>query len=141
MARLRPIYLLDTNIASFILKGHSSEADIRLCQSAPGTVFISAVTRAELRYGVLKKPEASRLAALVSAFLLRIPTLSWTEDASEAYGALRAELERKGRLIGNMDMMIAAHALALGAVLATNNRRDFQRIRGLQWEDWSARTR
>ena len=138
MARPRPLFLLDTNIASFIIRSGSPAVDAHPLGAPEGSLFISAITRAELQYGVQKKPDATRLAGLVSDFLLRVPTLPWLEETADAYGALRAALERLGKPIGNLDTLIAAHALALGAVLVTNNRKHFEQVPGLTWEDWAA---
>ena len=82
---------------------------------------ISAVTEGELLYGVARRPEATRLHAIVNEFLLRVSIQPWDSNVTRHYGALRVALERRGRPIGNVDMMIGAHALALGAVLVTND--------------------
>jgi tRNA(fMet)-specific endonuclease VapC len=122
-------YLLDTNIASYVIKGNAPAVDRRLARVAVTDVFISSVTEAELRYGVARRPAASQLEALVEDFLLTLTMLPWDSAAGKQYGELRATLEREGRTMGNLDMMIGSHALALGAVLVTNDRA-FTRIRG-----------
>lgn len=132
------LYLLDTDIASHVIRGTSPGADARLVSAPVGSLYVSAITRGELRFGVSRKPGALRLARLVDEFLIRVPTLDWTANAADAYGELRAELKRRGTPIGNLDTLIAAHALALGAVLVTANRRHFEPVPRLEIEDWSA---
>lgn len=133
----RKLYLLDTDIASHVIRGTSPGADARLVSAPTSSLYVSAITRGELRLGVSRKPEALRLARLVDEFLMRVPTLDWTADAADAYGELRAELERRGTPIGNLDTLIAAHALAIDATLVTANRRHFEPVPSLQIEDWS----
>ena len=87
------------------------------------SVCISVVTEAELRYGLARVPGATRLEALVEKFFLLVKILPWDSAAAAQYGALRAILERKGAPMGNLDMMIGAHALALSAILVTNDPR------------------
>lgn len=127
--------MLDTNVASVAIRGHRG-IDERLRGMPIGTWCISTVTRAELRFGIERRPLAAGLRQLVEAFLLVAPTLPWDSDAADAHGRLRAELEASGRRIGDFDEMIAAHALSLGAVLATDNTRHFRRVRGLELVNW-----
>jgi tRNA(fMet)-specific endonuclease VapC len=130
-----PPYLLDTNIASYIIKGNISAVQ-RVVQIPVAQVFISSVTEGELRYGVERRPGATALQRRVEEFLARVSTLPWGSDAARAYGSLRTSLERLGRPMGSLDMMIAAHALAADAVLVTSDR-TFHRIKKLKVEDWS----
>jgi tRNA(fMet)-specific endonuclease VapC len=127
--------MLDTNMVSAALKGHA-DVDARLAQLSPARWCISAITRAELRYGVALKPGATRLASLVDAFLQTTTTLAWDEAAADAHGRLRAQLRQAGTPIGDFDEMIAAHAIASAAVLVTDNTRHFERVAGLQLENW-----
>ena len=99
-------------------------------------VFISTVTEAELRYGLARRPDASRLQSLVEDFLLTVTILPWDSEAAKQYGWLRAGLEREGMPMANLDLMIGAHALAMGAVLVTNDRA-FARIKNLKLADWT----
>ncbi len=94
------------------------------------------MTRAELRFGVARRPGAIRLAQVVDAFLSVARTEAWDARAADRHGELRAALTAKGRRIGDFDEMIAAHALALGAVLVTDNVRHFSRVAGLKIENW-----
>jgi tRNA(fMet)-specific endonuclease VapC len=129
-------HLLDTNIASYVIKGNVPSVDRWLAKIPVASVFISTVTEAELRYGVARQPDATRLESLVKDFLRTVTILPWDSQAAEHYGWLRATLEREGRPMGNLDMMIGAHALAEGAVLVTNDRA-FTRIKSLKVADWT----
>ena len=99
-------------------------------------VLISAVTEAELLFGVARMREAVRLKTAIDEFLLRVDFLPWDTNAARRYADLRAALERGGIPMGNLDMMIAAQALAVEAVLVTNDR-SFRRLTHLKIEDWT----
>lgn len=132
---MQPLYLLDTNMASFIIRGDA--VPVQRLQSHPvASVGISVVTEAELRHGLARKPGATRLAATVAAFLQHVQSLPWDGAAAVRYAELRARLESAGTPLGAMDMLIAAHALALDAVLVTNDQA-LQRVPGLATEDWT----
>jgi tRNA(fMet)-specific endonuclease VapC len=130
-------YLLDTDTVSHALRG--TVLDERLAALASSDWCISAVTRAELRYGVARRPDATRLARLVDGFLRTARCVSWDAAAADRHGALRAELHVAGATLGAYDELIAAHALSLDAVLVTGNRRHFERVPGLVIEDWITR--
>ena len=129
-------YLLDTNTARYIINGSVPEVRRRLVRVPMAQVFISAVTEGELRYGMARRPGATKLERIIEEFLLRVTVLPWDSDAAKQYGHLRADLERLGQPVGNLDMMIGAHALAAGAILVTNDRA-FSRIKKLKAEDWT----
>ncbi len=129
-------YLLDTNTASYAIKGNVARVRERLLSLPMAEIGISVITEAELRFGVARLPAAIRLKTLVEEFLLRVEVLPWSSDAAQHYSEIRAALERSGRPMGNMDMMIAAQALAVEAVLVTHDR-VFRRVKGLKIEDWS----
>jgi len=131
-----PRYLLDTNTCSYIMKGNVPAVRQHLAHVPIAQVFISSVTEAELRYGIARRPQAANLQQVVDEFLLRVTVLPWDSKAAQEYGLLRAALERSGQPIGNLDLMIAAHALATGAVLVTNDR-SFARIKTLKMENWA----
>ena len=131
-------YLLDTNIASHILRAKSPPVQRQLAKVAMSALYVSAVTEGELRYGLARAPGATMLRKLVEEFLLRVTVLPWDSQAAAEYGDLRAALERAGTPIGGLDMMIAAHALATGSVLVSNDG-VFKRIKGLKVEDWTVR--
>jgi len=128
-------YLLDTNTASYIIKGNFPAVRRRLLRIPMAQIFISSVTEGELLYGVARKSGATSLQRIVEEFLLRVTVLPWDSDAARQYGRLRADLESAGRPMGNLDLMIAAHALAAGAVLVTSDQA-FTRISKLKVEDW-----
>ena len=129
--------ILDTNTASYLIKGQPPGVRTRLLKVSMAQVCISAVTEAELRFGVERRPDLPKLKMAVEEFLLRLQVLSWDSEAAQQYAKFRADLERKGTPMGNLDMMIAAQALASGAVLVSSDR-VFQRIRGLNVEDWTS---
>jgi tRNA(fMet)-specific endonuclease VapC len=119
-----------------LIKGTMPAVDRWMEKVPASNVCISAVTEAELRYGLARLPKATRIEALVEKFLLLVKIFPWDSAAAAQYGVLRASLERQGTPMGNMDMMIGAHALALRAVLVTNDRA-FERIRNLKLADWT----
>lgn len=121
-------YLLDTDTASFIIKSRSPSLEAKLQQIPPDQLSISAITRAELLYGLKRLPPAHRLHAGVRQLFNIVPVLPWDSTAADHYADIRHQLTTSGQPIGDPDMMIAAHALALGAVLVTNNTRHFERI-------------
>jgi tRNA(fMet)-specific endonuclease VapC len=129
-------YLLDTNIASCIIKGNSPAVDRRLVKVAMAQLAISTVTEGELRFGAARLPHATRLHSVIEDFFLRVAILPWDSGAAQQYGQLRATLEREGQPMGNLDTMIGAHALALDVVLVTNDY-SFARIKKLKVEDWT----
>jgi tRNA(fMet)-specific endonuclease VapC len=129
-------YLLDTNTASYVIQGNIPAVRRRIVQVPLAQLAISTVTEGELRYGAARRPDAARLRTIVDEFLLRMTILPWDSQAAQHYGQIRAALERQGQPMGNLDMMIGAHALALGAVLVTNDQA-FTRIRELNVEDWT----
>jgi len=128
-------YLLDTNAVSHLLRGNT-EIRKRLISVPMETICISAVTEGELRYGLARRPEATRLHAAVHELLLRLEVLPWDGPVATRYGNLRAELERIGRTLSPLDLMIAAHASAENAVLVSNDRA-FSQMPGLRVEDWT----
>lgn len=130
------LYLLDTNTASYIIKGNIPSVRQKLLRVPMVNVFVSAVTEGELRYGVARRPAATKLQRIVEEFLMRVTVIPWDSVAAHEYGNLRAGLERMGQPMGNLDMMIAAHALAAGTILVSNDR-VFSRIGKLKVEDWT----
>ncbi|HEY6991313.1 MAG TPA: type II toxin-antitoxin system VapC family toxin [Bryobacteraceae bacterium] len=130
------LFMLDTNTASYVIKGNAPAIDARLRKLDVMQVCISAITRAELRFGVRRLSSATRLSAEVERFLSGVHTLAWDEVAADQFAEVRADLERAGTPIGSMDTMIAAHAKAINAVLVTNNLKHFRRVKGLAIENW-----
>ncbi len=129
-------YLLDTNIASYLIKEHSAQVRERLRRVPVSEVAISVVTEAELRFGAARSMAAVRYKHLVQEFLLRVEVLAWDSGAARHYAALRGAMEDAGIPMGNFDMMIAAQALAADVVLVTHDR-VFQRVKHLRLEDWT----
>jgi tRNA(fMet)-specific endonuclease VapC len=129
-------YLLDTNTASYVIKGNIPRVRERLLKVPMAQLAISTVTEAELLFGAARKPEATQLKMAVEEFLLRVEALPWDSTAARRYADVRAALERSGAPMGNLDMMIAAHALALEAVLVTNDRA-FRTLSRLRLENWT----
>lgn len=129
-------YLLDTNTASYIIKGNMPNVRDHLRRVPISEVGISTVTEAELRFGVARMPQPSRLALAVEEFIIRLEILSWDSEAAKQYANLRAEMEKKGEPIGNLDMMIAAQALASDLTLVTHDR-VFRRLSKLKILDWT----
>ncbi len=127
-------FLLDTNIVSYIIKADAS-ARKRLFALPVHQVAISVVTQAELCFGLAKRGHPPGLTARVDALLQCTAILPWTSDVASYYGQLRADLERNGRPLAPLDMMIAAHAAQVGATLVTRDQA-FQHIPGLQIERW-----
>ena len=130
-------YLLDTDIASYVIRGHHRRIETRLKQVAPASVAVSAITRGELMYGLKRLPQEHHLQLGVREFLKLVRVLAWDAGAADFYAEIRHQLTLSGEPIGELDMMIAAHALSAGAVLVTNNLRHYRRIRlPLLLENW-----
>lgn len=130
--------MLDTNTVSHIIKGTYPSVREKLVKTPMSQICISAVTQGELLFGLAKRPDATRLREVVHEFLLRVDILPWDSSAAGCYGELRATLERIGKPLGNLDMMIAAHAQAANTILVSNDQA-FQQVESLQTVDWSSR--
>ena len=132
---IHPRYMLDTNTVSHLVKQHPSVA--RHVVGVPmASLCISTITAGELLYGLARRPDAVRLHAAVTELMRRVDVLPWDFSAAERYGILRADLDRAGKPLGSLGLLIAAHALAAGVVLVTNDRA-FSLISHLQTEDWT----
>lgn len=128
-------YMLDTNSVSNLLREHP--VVVRRVIAAPmASLCLSAVTEAELRYGLAKRPEATRLHRVVGELLLRLDVLPWDSEVASTYGALRAGMERQGKVLAPLDLMIAAHAIATGCTLVSNDQA-FAHLPDLDLEDWT----
>lgn len=130
-------YMLDTNIVSYLLRGSFPNLEEKIRTIPDDELCISVVSRAELQYGVARLKNAMRLKNLVQEFLASVHTLSWGTRAADHYAVLRADLQGTGKVIGSLDMLIAAHALSEGATLITNNSKEFNRVNNLRVEDWT----
>ncbi|KVO21791.1 twitching motility protein PilT [Burkholderia ubonensis] len=134
------LYMLDTNICSYIMRERPPVVLSRLqsCVGAQHRIVVSAVTYAEMRFGAIGRKASPRHADLVTAFVARLDgVLPWDAAAVDATTAVRAELAARGTPIGANDASIAGHAIAAGAVLVTHNTREFGRVDGLSFEDWA----
>lgn len=130
--------MLDTDTASYAIKGRSPAIVEKHAALPPSQVCVSAITRAELRYGLKRIDPAHRLHVGVAAFLRIVRVLAWGADAADEYAEIRHKLVSLGQPIGELDMMIAAHAIAEDAVLVTNNTRHFRRVSDrLALANWS----
>ena len=130
-------WLLDTNVCIAVIRRRPESALRRLRGKQVGQVGLSTITLAELEFGAAKSQQPARARAALREFLLPLEVFPFDEAAADAYGTVRAVMEKKGRPIGPLDTLIAAHALALGTVLVTSNTREFRRVPGLSVEDWS----
>jgi len=130
-------YMLDTNVASHVIRGDQPAILQRLVSLPMEDILISAVTEAEFLYGLAKRHRPAALAARVGQFLLRVDVLPWDRDAARTYGDLRAACEARGVTLSPLDMMIAAHAVAAGVVLVTRDRAFAQVSAPLVVEDWT----
>lgn len=128
-------YLLDTNVVSDLIRNPHGVSATRLNEVGDEQVCTSIIVAAELRYGAAKKGSRT-LTERVHGVFKRLKVLPLDAPADNAYAVLRTELESRGQPIGSHDLLIAAHAIALGCVLVTDNEREFGRIDGLAVENW-----
>lgn len=128
-------YLIDTNILSDLIRNPQGRIAARIAEVGEDTVCTSVIVAAELRFGAAKKGSA-RLAAQLERVLAAVQILPFEEPADQAYATLRAQLEAAGAPIGGNDMLIAAHAIALGCTAITDKEGEFRRVDGLTVENW-----
>ena len=130
-------YMLDTDICIYISRRRPSVVKERFERLKPGQVIMSVITYGELYYGASKSNQRAEALAELGKTVRDIPVEDLTSTAAQAYGEIRATLEKQGQMIGNNDLWIAAHAMALDVTLATNNDREFLRVTGLSVENWT----
>jgi tRNA(fMet)-specific endonuclease VapC len=130
-------YLLDTDTCIFLHRHRPASVVTRFEKLTPGEAAMSVVTYGELMFGAFKGPNPAAAMPGLSKLAVALPVLSMPQSAGEIYGELRARLEAAGEIIGGNDLWIAAHALASGLVLVTNNEREFKRVPGLKFENWA----
>jgi len=130
-------FLLDTNVCIYIRRKKPDQVLRRFRTLKQGEAGLSVITFGELVYGAEKSAQRPAALELLRELAEALPVMGLPETAAEAYGTIRAELERKGQMIGNNDLWIAAHAKAAGLTLVTNNEREFRRVRGLKVENWT----
>lgn len=129
-------YLLDTNIVIFALRRGAPELRDRLARES-ARLATSTITAMELEYGAAKSSDAARNRAATSRMLALVEILPFDRRAAEHAGEIRADLARQGTPIGGYDVLIAGAARSAGLILVTNNTREFERVPGLQLEDWT----
>lgn len=128
-------YLLDTNICIYIINNKPPHVFDRFKEFQLGQLGISSITASELAFGV-EKSGSERNKQALNKFLAPLEVLPYDEQAIWHYAQLRHQLQSKGKVIGSLDMLIAAHALALNTTLVTNNGKEFKRVKGLIIENW-----
>lgn len=130
-------YMLDTNICIYAIKHKPENVFEHLQEIDPQDICISSITYAELVYGVEKSNAREKNKVALSLLLSNIAVLSFDDNAAEEYGKIRADLQKKGTLVGSLDMLIAGHALSSGCILVTNNTKVFEHVSDLPMENWA----
>lgn len=130
-------YMLDTNICIYAIKKKPESVLLRLRDNMEKGLCISSITLAELQYGVYKSAQPKRNAAALMQFLAILEVIPFDDRAATEYGILCAYLQKQGKPIGTMDMLIASHARALSLTIVTNNLREFERVPELKLENWA----
>jgi tRNA(fMet)-specific endonuclease VapC len=134
------VYMIDTDISSYIMK-RSHDAVLRRLQKVPvGDVCISVITKSELMFGIEVSPRRRQDQAALDVYLRHVEVLDYPNEAALHYGQIRADLKLRGTVIGANDLFIAAHARCLGLTLVTNNTREFERVQSLHIENWTELT-
>jgi len=131
-------YLLDTNTIIYLRRRTPAGVRESFKRLQQGEAVVSVVTYGELMYGVAKSNQKQAAIATLQEIMRMLPLAPLPGAAGAIYGEIRAELEAKGKIIGNNDLWIAAHALASGLILVTNNEREFRRVNGLKIQNWVA---
>ena len=133
------LFMLDTDTCIFLMRGESPALAAKV-QSVPlQQQVMSAVTFAELTYGVQASAAAKRKQnqSVLDSLVMHLAVLDWPQDAAKHYAEIRTDLKKRGAQLGAADLMIAAHARAMGAIVVTNNVKDFERVKGLEVENWT----
>src|ERR1035437_2032418 len=128
-------FMLDTNMVSHLLKEHPAVAR-RVVAAPMASLCISAITEGELLFGLAKRPHAKKLHLAVWEFLRRVDVLPWDSVVAEHYGTVRADMERQGKILAPLYLLIATHALSVDGILVTNDRA-FGHVANLHLEDWT----
>jgi tRNA(fMet)-specific endonuclease VapC len=133
------VYMLDTDTCIFLMRGESPVLAAQVQLVALQQQVMSAVTFAELTYGVQASAAAKRKQnqAVLDNLVLHLAVLDWPKEAAEHYAEIRLDLKKRGGQLGAADLMISAHARAIGATVVTNNTKDFGRVKGLQVANWT----
>ncbi len=130
-------YMLDTNICIYLIKKKPITVIHRLEKTNPSDVCISSITLSELEYGVEKSEKKDQNRAALLEFIVPLEVVAYGENAAAHYGKIRSFMEKAGKLIGPLDMLIASHALALNRTVVTNNTKEFHRVPDLKVENWT----
>jgi tRNA(fMet)-specific endonuclease VapC len=130
------MYLLDTNICIYIINNNPRTVVEKIKQLKPSQVKLSAISIGELEYGVSKSRNRERNRNALVGFVSGFDILPFDDNDAEVFGIIRAELEKRGQVIGSYDMQIAAQAISNDLILVTNNTREFERIKKLKLENW-----
>jgi len=128
-------YMLDTHTVSHLLRAHPAVAR-RVVAAPMAALCVSAITEGELAFGLAKRPDATQLHLAAKQFLRRVDVLPWDSIVAKHYGTVRADMARQGKILAPLDLLIAAHALCIDAVLVTSDRA-FGQVANLQIEDWT----
>lgn len=131
------MFLLDTNICIYLIKGTDTVLRSRIEAYAPFELVVSAVTVAELEYGVAKSTRVEQNRMALQNFLSAFEIISFDDKDAEQFGIIQAAVERRGQPIGPYDLQIAAQAITKGYTVVTNNEREFRRVSGLEVENWA----
>ena len=132
-----PGLMLDSDICIDVMRGRSPSIRSRFERTEPEDIAVSSIVAAELWTGVSKSAYPEKSTEALRAFLAFVVVLDWPAEAAAAYGEIRAQLEKSGRSIGAMDLLIAAHAIHEKATLVTRNQAEFHRVSGLKVVSWS----
>ncbi|MBE0302538.1 type II toxin-antitoxin system tRNA(fMet)-specific endonuclease VapC [Leptospira interrogans] len=132
------MYLLDTNICIFLIKKKNATLLENLKKKLNKDLFVSSLTVAELEFGIQKSEFKEKNKVALIEFLTIFNILSFSDKDAESYGIIRADLERKGNVIGSIDMLLAAQAIANNYIFVTNNTKEFKRIKALKIENWTS---
>ena len=131
-------FMLDTDCCIYLMNGSHAKLTDRVLSHPPAKFAISIISVAELKFGVAKSARRKENEAKLATFRSTYSTVVFDDGAADNYGQVRFELQQRGTLIGTLDMLVAAHALALDVTLVTSNVREFRRVRGLRCESWAA---
>lgn len=128
--------MLDTNIIRKAVRERPPVLLAQIAKRAPSDICISAISYGESEFGLRRRPEATALASATQKFFREVQVLPFTDETAETYGVLRAQMEKIGKPLGPLDMLIAAHAVSVGATLVSNDRA-FRMVPNLEVEDWT----
>jgi len=132
-------YMLDTNICIYLRQNRPPEVTTRFRQMQHGDAVISVITYGELHYGAERSQQRTHALQSLGRLVSLLLVVPLPGEAATAYGEIRAALEARGEMIGGNDLWIAAHAKAAGLTLVTNDEREFKRVPGLKFQNWTSR--